>query len=109
MLRNLQRWKLKKQPMGSHIDCKMLIAKGSSIPENHHRLSTHWNKLWGSYLVFWQRENKLPKTIYYICCIKDYSRYGKKLCQFIKILDADVIPNKYQFRKRYNIGKTQSF
>ena len=23
--------KVKKQPMGSHIDCKMLMAKGSSI------------------------------------------------------------------------------
>ena len=27
--------KAKKQPMGSHIDCKMLMAKGSSIPGNH--------------------------------------------------------------------------
>ena len=27
--------KVKKQPMGSHIDCKMLIANGSSIPGNH--------------------------------------------------------------------------
>ena len=33
--------KVKKTPMGSHIDCKMLMAKGSSIPGNHHRLSAH--------------------------------------------------------------------
>ena len=33
--------KVKKTPMGSHIDCKMLMAKGSSIPGNDLRLTTH--------------------------------------------------------------------
>ena len=37
--------KLKKNAMGSHIDSKMLMAKGSSIPGNHHRLSTHCKDL----------------------------------------------------------------
>ena len=32
--------KVNKQHMGSHIDCKMLMAKDSSIPGNHNRLST---------------------------------------------------------------------
>ena len=27
--------KVKKQTMGSHIDCKMLMANASSIPGNH--------------------------------------------------------------------------
>ena len=37
--------KVKKNPIGSHIDCKMIIAKGSSTPGNHHRLSTHCQNL----------------------------------------------------------------
>ena len=33
--------KFEKQPMGLHIHCKMLMAKGSSISGNYHHLSTH--------------------------------------------------------------------
>ena len=80
------------------IKVKMLMAKGSSIPGNH-IVWAHIEITFGGAILLSESTKINYHKFYYICCIKDYSGHGKKLCHFIKILHADIIPNKYQFNK----------
>ena len=83
--------------MGLHIDCKMLMAKGSSISLKTTIVWAHIVRTFRVAILLFESTKINYNKFYYICCIIDWSDHGKKLCHFMKILHADLITNKYQF------------